>query len=425
MNANLCQLVLNDERPSFTKLFQYLSKHLTLLNEMESTPQEFEWHGEGNVLIHTEMVLNQCYKLLEKLEGSLSEEEQFVLIMGAMLHDIAKPFTTIKKGFDDKIRIISPRHAEKGRSYLALRLGTLGIDFQLQAKILNLVGYHHHPLRFIRKEKSIGSYRALANQVDPKLLYLFELCDLKGRICNDLDEQIEQIEMFKLYCQEYGVWDFKPQRIKWINSIREELKEHPIQFQEAVISQGLRDWESEKIFSPQEAIARTYSMREGYPEFTLLCGASGSGKSTWVEKNASSETQIISMDKLRKKLTKSRAKQSSNQKVFYQAKEELRDGLRNKRKIIWDATNTRKDTRRALFRLAMDYSAHTTLIGFQASPQQLSERNRSRKHSIPQGALNRQLKQLEWPEMNEAHRSVIIDNLGNVLYDSRKDIFSS
>jgi hypothetical protein len=59
---------------------------------MADCAQDAEWHSEGDVWTHTQMVLRQLLELEEW--PSLTPHEQIVLIFTALFHDVAKPLTT-------------------------------------------------------------------------------------------------------------------------------------------------------------------------------------------------------------------------------------------------------------------------------------------------------------------------------------------
>lgn len=57
--------------------------------------QDAQWHSEGDVWTHTQMVLGQLTELPEWL--SLSKHCKTLLTFTALFHDIAKPLTTDRK----------------------------------------------------------------------------------------------------------------------------------------------------------------------------------------------------------------------------------------------------------------------------------------------------------------------------------------
>src|SRR5690348_14488357 len=73
---------------------------------LRQTPQDPEWHAEGDVLTHTEMVLHEC-------AGIFSDPtDKELLYLSALFHDIAKPETT---RYDEEIKhTIAPGHERIG-----------------------------------------------------------------------------------------------------------------------------------------------------------------------------------------------------------------------------------------------------------------------------------------------------------------------
>ncbi len=59
---------------------------------MSDCQQDAEWHGEGDVWTHTQMVCKQ----LPQLESwpALTQQERAVLILTGLFHDAAKPLTS-------------------------------------------------------------------------------------------------------------------------------------------------------------------------------------------------------------------------------------------------------------------------------------------------------------------------------------------
>ena len=116
---------------------------------LKGVPQDPVYHAEGDVWIHTGMVV----EALESLAGyqSLSPEEQAELYLATALHDIAKPICTR----EEDGRIISPRHALKGRLLSRQTLYTappISITFAQREHIGHLVRYHGLPLWILEKQ---------------------------------------------------------------------------------------------------------------------------------------------------------------------------------------------------------------------------------------------------------------------------------
>ena len=54
--------------------------------DMKNVPQHHIWHAEGDVFIHTKMVINSLINMPEY--QNLSEQEQDILFTSALLHDV-------------------------------------------------------------------------------------------------------------------------------------------------------------------------------------------------------------------------------------------------------------------------------------------------------------------------------------------------
>ncbi len=80
------------------------------LHALIDCPQEPEWHPEGDVWIHTMMVLDAAANIVRRPEGNFSEEERLAACLGAICHDFGKPSTTkLEEG-----RVRSRGHEEAG-----------------------------------------------------------------------------------------------------------------------------------------------------------------------------------------------------------------------------------------------------------------------------------------------------------------------
>jgi predicted kinase len=392
--------------PDFAAVRTALGPTLPLLNQLAATEQDAEWHAEGDVAVHTGLVLTEAYELAEQQQ--LSTDIRLTLVLAAALHDIGKALTT-RRSLDDAgcERVISPRHADRGRSYLAYRLPELGLPDAVQAQVLALVG-HHHDLSRTLEAGSEPAYRRLARQVDLRLLYLLELADTRGRLTRDRQSRLDDIELFRMQAEEYELWENSDPYGDWREVITDALPGFSPAFLDLTVQGGILDYEAGLIQTPQEAVSRSYGARPGFPELVVTCGPSGSGKSGWISE-ALPEHTVVSLDALRDAMAGKRADQSLNGQVLQAAKEALRVVLRRGGKVVWDATNTRRDFRRAPLGLGLDYGALTTLAVFQPPVSTLFGRNPGRLHSVPPPVLAQQIENAEFPYLPEAHRTLWLD----------------
>ncbi|MFZ2682249.1 MAG: HD domain-containing protein [Patescibacteria group bacterium] len=71
-----------------------IDKYYPELKALIATPQEPEWHPEGNVWIHTGMVIDQAAHLLRSPERSLYPDDALTTMLSALCHDFGKALTT-------------------------------------------------------------------------------------------------------------------------------------------------------------------------------------------------------------------------------------------------------------------------------------------------------------------------------------------
>lgn len=402
--------------PSIHEFIAALGLEIPALHELEATPQDPGWHAEGNVLIHTGMVLDALYNLLDTRPeaAAITGQRRTALILGAALHDIAKPATTRAMEINGVQRIAAPKHELQGRSELIPQLMGLALPWSIVELVVDLVGYHITPKFLVVKGRERGSYLRLAQAADPELLYWLELADMIGRRCDDQVQQVEHIEMFGLFAREYAAWRrFGDEAPRWRAMFGEALAELPAVARDLAYNQFVADLSNGVITQPEEGLARSYRHREPFPELVITVGPSGSGKSTWIERHLGDHS-CVSLDAIRAELG-DRSDQSQNAKVRQIARERLREGLRRKAKLVWDATSLRRDYRDAVTNMARDYGALVTVVCFPRSTREYHRRNRDRVTPVPAVVLDRQLAAMQWPEIVEAHRWLVIGQSGEAL----------
>ena len=179
--GELEKLLLKSAKPSIGLQYFYdLNVANQLFPELVAlvgVPQEEAWHPEGNVDIHTLMVVDEARKLID----DLSYAKQVTVMLAAIAHDFGKPATT--KFFDGRWR--SHAHDEAGVAPTISFLDTLGIHtingFDVREQIIQLVRYHLLPGMFYKSQPGDGAFRRLARKVEPDLLYRVSKADSLGR----------------------------------------------------------------------------------------------------------------------------------------------------------------------------------------------------------------------------------------------------
>ncbi|ESP92832.1 AAA family ATPase [Pseudoalteromonas luteoviolacea] len=401
-----------EHTPNFEECSSFLASYFPLLDEFKNTEQDEEWHAEGNVAIHTQMVLQELYALLSSEATHIQGAQRQVLILSALLHDIAKPLTTRRKEISGVERVVASKHEEIGASYLATRLVALPLAHKSIMQIMGLVGFHQIPKLLVVKNQDYSDYFRLSLNADLELLYWLELADMRGRICTDLDTQIDLLEQFRLFAEDYELWGRKKPSKPHLDKI--QLK--PCQSEQVFLDgYAIKQLSHGQINTVEEAIAKNYEPCQKYSNLFVMCGISGSGKSTWIEMNLNG-FEVISLDEIRKELNGKRECQKNRGQVLQMAKTRLKKALAGKRNVVWDATNIRKDFRNVICELGENYGALVTIVAFQLTENSLRANNQNRRYAVSDDVISSQLSRFEWPWPTESHRFLVIGDNGLELY---------
>ena len=401
-------LDLLDSRPDLDTLINFFGAAVPALRLLRTTPQDPEWHAEGDVHVHTQMVLDELYRAFDQGGLELSAETQRVLVLGALFHDVAKVWTTRRSEIRGVERVVAPHHEAQGRSTIAPVLVETGLSWDAIWQVMGIVGCHQEPKRLVVKDKPAGDYKALARRVDPFLVSFFERADMRGRTCSDLPLQLEHLDWFDLGMAEYAPSGWLESWRAWFS---DRLSNRSTAVRDRVFGEAIRAAEAGRVNTPEEAEFLAYQERDEPPQLVVLCGPSGSGKTTFI-KNHLPDYEVVSMDDLREELAGERSDQSLNGAVRQAAQAQLKAALRPGRKVVWDATSLRRDQRAMICELGFTYRALVTLVTFHLTQDEYSARNKVREHAVPQRVLDNQLLRWEYPDVQEAHRLLVVDDKG-------------
>jgi tRNA nucleotidyltransferase (CCA-adding enzyme) len=149
------------------------------LKALVGCPQEPEWHPEGDVWVHTLMVVDQARTRID----DLPHPQQVTVMLGALCHDLGKPPTT---AFVDG-RIRSMEHEQAGVAPTLSLLDRLNVQtiggFDVRRQVVGITAHHLKPLAFYKSATPVGdgAFRRLAQKVDLELLARVALSDCLGR----------------------------------------------------------------------------------------------------------------------------------------------------------------------------------------------------------------------------------------------------
>lgn len=357
---------------SKNKTWENLCK-FSWVNDMYGVPQSPVHHAEGNVAVHTQMVLQELEQM--KAFQDLSLQEQEIIWASALMHDVEKRSTTF---IDEDGHIVSPVHAKKGalttRQILYRDLET---PFYIRESVVGLVRYHGLPLWVFEKEYPVQALLKASLEVNTRWLAILATADVLGRECSDQKEMLYRIELFRELCMEQDCWG-QPRLFP------SELSKF----------QYFRKEEQSPDYLPFDT---THS------EAIILSGLPGSGKDFFLKKNFPQHA-VISLDDMRRKSKINYRDTKGNGRVIQEAKELAKTYLRNRQPFVWNATNITLQMREQLIDLFAVYDPIIRIIYLEVPYKKLLSQNKNRDFPIPEPALEKMIGKLEVPRSWEAHK---------------------
>ena len=139
-------------------------RHFPEIAVLRGTPQEPEWHPEGDVFTHTQ----HCLDALVALDAWCAADSmrRRTLTFAVLAHDFGKPSTTARAEKRGALRWVSPAHEAAGGPLAEAFLRRIGalreLDAPVCALVVNHLAHHHGQTRF-----SDTSVRRLARRLAP------------------------------------------------------------------------------------------------------------------------------------------------------------------------------------------------------------------------------------------------------------------
>lgn len=345
------------------------------VRDMENVPQDLVHHAEGNVAVHTRMVL----EALEQLEGyrNLPAQQQEILWAAALLHDVEKRSTTVHEADGS---ITAKGHSKKGAmTGRAILYTQQPAPFAIREQVVQLVRFHGQPIWAIERKDPARTVIEPSLMVDTQLLSLLARADALGRICNDQADLLYRIDLFEALCQEHDCWG-KPKAFQTPNARFHYFHKE----------------ESPPDYIPFDEFGATVIM---------ICGLPGAGKDTYVQQHYK-DWPVINLDQIRRENKIAPTDKSGNGTVVQLAKEQARVYLRKKQHFVWNATNITRQMRAQLVDLFITYKAFVKMVFVEVPYNKLHIQNKSREAAIPAQAVDKLVAKLEVPASWEAHEVI-------------------
>lgn len=181
--GELEKLLLRSRRPSvglnWLKELGAVEKMFPEIQSLIDVLQDPEWHPEGDVFIHTLLVVDRARELIDDLPYA----RQVTVMLAALAHDFGKPPTT---------QFLEGRWRSRGHEEAGVEPSTRFLDrinvhtidgYDVRQQVIALVREHLKPGEFYKKRDEVGegAFRRLARRCEPDLLYRVAKADSLGR----------------------------------------------------------------------------------------------------------------------------------------------------------------------------------------------------------------------------------------------------
>lgn len=344
------------------------------LRALDETPQDPVYHAEGDVGLHTRMVLTAL--LGDPFYAQSAPERRLVLFLAALLHDIAKPQTTridVNSG-----RISQPGHSRKGAVDARILLWEAGTPFALREAVCRLIAHHQVPFFAFaskRGEAPERIARCLSWELDLPELVALARADMTGRTYVGQAGCLADIELFETLAREDGCWD----------GPKAAADAHT----RLMYARGAELHLDTPLFQPPGS------------EVIVMSGLPASGKDTWVAQHAAG-WPVVSFDNAKAALGLRHGENDGM--AAHHAIDQAKALLRDRRRFVFNATHLSQQMRDKTLDLLLGYHAQVRLVYLEAPRAVLLARNRRRDTTLRNADLLKMLQRWELPGPVEAHR---------------------
>lgn len=339
------------------------------------------WHAEGDVWIHTRMVLEALLDM--PAWRALPAGERQIVFLAALLHDVAKPACT---RVEPDGHVSARGHSSRGSIQAREILWRLGLPFAMREHVAALVAHHQVPFFLVDEPDAEHRAIGLSHELRCDLLALVTEADARGRVCPDQTRLLDNIALYAEHCRELGCW-----REPWAFA-----SDHARFLYFRSVARG----------APRSPHAPAHD--DTRVEVTILSGLPGAGKDHWIAAHGRGQA-VVSLDAIRAQLNVDPA--GSQGAVIREAYARARQHLRGAEPFIWNATNLSRSLRQRVIDLAADYGARVRVVYIEVPAGRLEAQNRQRSHPVsarvPARVIERLLRRWTVPTRREAHELVL------------------
>jgi predicted kinase len=212
--------------------------------------------------------------------------------------------------------------------------------------------------------------------VNTEHLALLAKADVLGRVCDDAEEMLFRIDLFKELCLE--------------NHCFGKARKFPSNYGRYLY---FNKTESSPDYEPYDDLKF---------EVIVMCALPGSGKDTYLAHNLK-DLPSLSLDDIRREYKISPLDKKNNGRVIQMAKEKAKEFMRKRSTFVFNATNITRDMRSKWIQLFTDYGARVRIVYLEVPYTRLKKQNANRPYPVPEKVIDRMIDKLEVPNYREAH----------------------
>ena len=356
-----------DQTYDWVRTLRGQTTNFDLKNRGKFWTQDSKHHAEGNVWVHTRMVLD--WLVNSAFWQALSSDHKQVLFSAALLHDVAKPYTWRETSQG----ISNHNHSLIGSNMARGILWRQGVDPLMREQVCALVAHHQKPLSvwFSEQAYAYSQVAKVSHECNIEHLMCLAYADVMGRTTVGQQQLLDSVQLFYLMAEE----------LQCCNSPHGFVN-HNTKLD--VFTRETKTWPFVPVYD---------TTQENFT-FTVMCGVAGSGKSHWIKQQSKSGGMIdshviVSLDQIRTQHNiKRNTKDEGTAKQI--ALQIARQALANGQSVVWDACNLVKRRRAPLLQLGLNYGARTQAVNVETSYNQVLNSNRNRDFPVPTEVLEAQ-----------------------------------
>ncbi|MEL7060283.1 MAG: AAA family ATPase [Acidobacteriota bacterium] len=371
--------------PDWNFAWDRLVERFAWLQRLDGCPQNPRYHAEGDVLVHTRLVVEALVDSVgwRQLAPDLREE----LFAAAVLHDVGKPDCT---HIDDDGTIRSRGHAQRGEIIARQVLYRQGVEPERRERVCALVRHHMVPLYLRDSPRPSRQAATVSWSVRCDLLALLGRADALGRISDDADDLADRHRVFEAVCDDLGCVD------------------RPYPFASPLHRFWFFRHPAERLEASPPAL--------GASRVTFVVGLPGSGRRAWAQRCGVLDGPLLDLDALGGRYGV--GEEDTSGVVVAEARQRARDLLRQGESFTWLETGLQRAPRSHLLDVFAEARAYVRLVHVERPYRELLDAS-SRADSAAT-ELERLMDQWQVPDATEAHR---VDRvLGPALSDGEGNL---